>query len=336
MPISSALGSSALLPGGLGFRNIIMNGDMRINQRNATITSSGYSVDRWYFFKYGGSAMSVAQSTDAPAGFTNSIRMTATVGIAAGTAAANYFEHRIEGSNTAFLAYGTSEAKQLTLSFWVRSAATGTHSIAFSNSAENRKYITTYTVNTTNTWEYKIITLPGDSSGTWLNNTGIGLRVYFPAQVGTDQQTSTVNSWFTDSSAIVIGASGTVDATDATNDIFAITGVQLEQNYQATSFEQRPISIELQLCQRYYEVQKSTEYLKHVTGTATTFIGTRPFVVQKLYTPSASFTVNGYSVNSRSFAVIDNSVFYHGGTVSSGSSTGTYYDDLTIRFTAEL
>jgi hypothetical protein len=233
-------------------RNLIINGDMLINQRNATITGAGYSVDRWYFFKFGGSAMSVAQSTDAPTGFTNSLRMTATLGLAAGTSSANYFEHRIEGNNVAFLAYGTSEAKQLSLSFWVRSAATGTHSVAFGNNSEDRKYITTYTVNAVNTWEYKTVTLPGDSSGTWLKDNGTGLRVYFPVQIGSEQQTSTVNSWFSDSTGIILGATGTVDALDTTNDIFAITGVQLEANSQATPFEQRPYGIELALCQRYY------------------------------------------------------------------------------------
>lgn len=252
MGISAGLGSSALLPAGLGFRNVLINGNMVVNQRNTAVTSTGYVVDRWSIESGGGSASkSVAQSTDAPAGYTNSLKATCTSGASGNTL---FFSQRVEGYNSAFLGWGASGAKQVTLSFWVKSSLTGTYSVALHNSSRARVYVATYSINSADTWEYKTITIQGDATGTWEKTTSVGMHVLFC--FGTSSggyQTSTLNQWFAgDGMSIPIGPSTVPDVMATTNNAFAITGVQLEQNYQATPFEQRPYGTELALCQRYY------------------------------------------------------------------------------------
>lgn len=257
MGISAGLGSSALLPAGLGFRNILINGNMVVNQRNTAVTSTGYVVDRWSIESGGGSASkSVAQSTDAPAGYTNSLKATCTTGASGNTL---FFSQKVEGYNAAFLGWGASGAKQVTISFWVKSSLTGTYSVALHNPTRARIYVATYSISSANTWEYKTITVQGDSSGTWETTTSTGIQVMFC--FGTSSggyQTSTLNQWFAgDGMSIPIGPSTVPDVMATTNNAFAITGVQLEQNYQATPFEQRPYGTELALCQRYYYRVKS-------------------------------------------------------------------------------
>ncbi len=248
MPISSALGSSALLPAGLGFRNKIINGDMRINQRGASTSSTnvGYLVDRWVMYA-GSNLTSLNTSTDAPAGFTNSIYAETTT--ASGPASYHGIVQQIEGNNIADLGFGTAWAKPVVISFWVKSTKTGVANFSFANNGNLRTFTTTYTIDVANTWEKKIIYINGDTSGTWLTTNGMGLRLWWDLGSTTSYNT-TVNTWVgTDS---IRTSSQTHNLTATLNARLYLTGVQLEQNYQPTPFEQRPIGVELELCQRYY------------------------------------------------------------------------------------
>jgi hypothetical protein len=252
MGISSSLGSSALLPAGLGFRNVIINGDMRVHQRGGTTTvttANGYNVDRWYGYSSG--TFTMQQSTDVPISesFSNSVLLTCTVAdasIAAGDF--NSISQRIEGHASASIGYGTSN-KTNVLSFWVKSSLTGTYCVSFRNNAVNRSYVAEYTINSADTWEKKVIYLTSDIVGTWEKTNGIGVRLDFSLAMGTNFHT-TPNVWasgsFTSTSNQVNWMSSSSSRT------FYLTGVQLEQNYQPTPFEQRPIGVELALCQRYY------------------------------------------------------------------------------------
>lgn len=257
MPISSLLGSSALLPAGLGFRNMVINGAMVIDQRysgsSVTPTATQYVVDRWEYQTSVASKMTVGQNLNSatpPAGFSRYLG--AQTGAAANVTVAGgdfyCINHKIEGFNTAQLAWGTASAKPAVLSFWVRSSVTGTHGVAFRNSNGTRSYPITYTINTANTWEYKTLQIPGDTSGTWTTDSTSGVIITFNLGMGSGYS-GPAGAWAGANYAAPTGAVKVVETNSAT---FQLTGVQLEQNVQPTPFEQRPFGIELSLCQRYY------------------------------------------------------------------------------------
>ena len=253
-------------PSGFGFKNRIINGDMRIDQRNAgaSVTISGasiFGVDRFQTRVVGGGAIAMQRSAVAPAGFVNSELLTVTT---ADTSIATTDEckltHVVEGFNIADLGWGTANGQAITLSFWVRSSITGTYTVAMQNSAENRSYPATYTINTANTWEQKVIAVPGDTSGTWLVDNSIGMRVSWSLGSGATYN-GTANSWNASDARATSGQTQWIGTTGAT---FYITGVQLEKGSTATAFDYRDYGRELIMCQRYYFKQgnSNAQYLQ--------------------------------------------------------------------------
>ena len=236
-----------------GFRNRIINGDMRIDQRNAgaAVTANpAFPVDRFAVGEDTAGAYSAQQDSSAPAGFVNSLKFTTTTADTSIAAAdISFVRQFVEGTNVSDLAWGSANAKTVTLSFWVRSSLTGTFGGAIVNSAYNRSYPFTYTISVADTWEYKTVTIPGDTSGTWLTTTGIGLRIYWDMGTGTDN-TGTADAWV---GAGNVGVDGTVAVIGTLNATWYITGVQLEAGSVATPFERRPYGTELQLAMRYFE-----------------------------------------------------------------------------------
>jgi hypothetical protein len=237
-----------------GFRNRIINGDMRIAQRGtAALTASGdnqYPVDRFGSQKIGISsgAYTIQQSSTTPTGFKNSVVVTVTSsGSVSGTDRATFFQF-IEGNNVADFDWGTANAKTVTLSFWVRSSLTGTFGGAVNNADVNRSYPFTYSISTADTWEYKTVTIAGDTTGTWGTTTGVGIRIYFGIGVGPDRS-GTAGTWAGADYRSATGATNIIGTNGAT---WYITGVQLEVGSVATPFERRPYGTELALCQRYY------------------------------------------------------------------------------------
>jgi hypothetical protein len=261
--------STASLNGGplAGTRNRIINGDMRIDQRNAgaSVTAlDSYAVDRW---QYEGSQTSKftlqqnAGSVTPPAGFINYYGATSSSAYSVTASDFFFIGQRIEGFNVDDFALGTVNAKIVTLSFWVRSSLTGTFGGALSNSAGNRSYPFSYSISTANTWEQKSITIAGDTSGTWVTNSGLGLRVRFSLGAGSTYS-STAGAWAGTNYISATGATSVVGTNGAT---FYITGVQLESGAVATPFEQRPIGTELALCQRYFQVLRSLRLSGYTT-----------------------------------------------------------------------
>jgi len=242
-----------------GFVNRIINGDMRIDQRNAgasvTLTSGGiYTVDRFIGFEDTDGAMTAQQDSSAPAGFVNSVKLTTTTADASlGATQFAIYRQSIEGTNVADLAWGTASAKTVTLSFWVRSSLTGTFGGALFNSAFNRSYPFTYTISVADTWEYKTITVAGDTTGTWLTTNGIGINVGFGLGSGSTYS-GTAGNW---GAAGYITATGAVSVIGTLNATWQVTGVQFEVGSVATPFERRPFGAELALCYRYYYKQKA-------------------------------------------------------------------------------
>jgi hypothetical protein len=234
-------------------KNKIMNGAMTIDQRNAgaaVTTTSGYTLDRWRVYEQSAGAMSFQQVADAPDDFKYSLKATTTTADASVDASDyNVVLQRIEGTSVSDLNYGTSAAKTTTLSFHVKSSLTGTFGGSFRNNGGDRSYPFTYTISSANTWEKKTITIAGDTTGTWLNTTGMGLQVNFGLGVGTTY-TGTSGAWV---GAGNFSADSSVNVISTLNATWQVTGVQLEVGDTATEFEHRPYGIELGLCQRYYQ-----------------------------------------------------------------------------------
>jgi len=234
-----------------GFRNRIINGDMRIAQRGTgAFTASGdFPVDRFFVNNATDGAFSAQQDSSAPVGFVNSVKLTTTTADASLGATQYYiFRHKIEGLNTADLMWGTANAKTITLSFWVRSSLTGTFGGVLANSGQGRIYPFTYTISAADTWEQKSLTIAGDTTGTWLTTNGTGIEVVFGLGVGTDYS-GTAGSW---SGTFALSATGATSVIGTLNATWFITGVQLEVGSVATPFERRPFGTELALCQRYF------------------------------------------------------------------------------------
>lgn len=234
-----------------GFKNRIINGNMVINQRawSGTITTdSTYTLDRWVARNDLTSKMSVTQSSDAPAGFSYSLLVTSL----ANTTSPNYYfmSQYVEGFNAADLAWGTSSAKTITISFWVKSSLTGTFGGSVLNSGETRCYPFTYTISSANTWTQASVTIPGDTTGTWVGATnGVAMRVSLEVGIGSSLS-SPAGAWTSTSSQY--GATGATNVLATNGATIQWTGVQLEVGTTATNFDFRSYGTELALCQRYY------------------------------------------------------------------------------------
>jgi hypothetical protein len=243
-------------------KNRIINGAMVIDQRNAGAsigTASGtstYTLDRWLAVFTQNSKFTLQQnagSVTPPVGFANYIGITTT---SAYTGSGDIFNigQNIEGFNFD-LGWGTANAKTITISFWVRSSLTGTFGGALQNSALNRSYPFTFTISVADTWEYKTITVAGDTSGTWVGATnGIGLRLWVNLGCGSTYS-GTAGAWASADYRSATGATSVIANASAT---LYLTGVQLEVGSTATSFDYRPYTTELQLCQRYLPAFRAT------------------------------------------------------------------------------
>jgi len=236
-------------------KNRIINGDFRISQYNGssstTPTSSAFVIDRWRLIVSASSKLSVQQnagSVTPPAGFTNYLGLTslATTTVASGDEYVLY--QKIEGFNTADLAWGTANAKSVTLSFQVYSSLTGTFGGAINNSDQSRSYPFSYSIPVANTWTSISVTVAGDTTGTWLTTNNTGIIVRFGLGVGSTYS-GTAGSWSGNAYDSTTGAVSVVGTNGAT---FYITGVQLEIGTSATPFERRLYNQELANCQRYY------------------------------------------------------------------------------------
>lgn len=238
-----------------GFKNRIINGAMTIDQRNAGAASAntinGYFLDRWTV-EQSVTGKIIAQqnagSVTPPVGFTNYLGITSQSAYTLLSGDYYSISQNIEGFNVSDLGWGTANAKTVTLSFQVYSSLTGTFSGDLKNGAANRSYPFTYSIPVANTWTTINVTIAGDTSGTWITNNGLGLRVQLSLGAGSTFS-GTAGAW---ASANYLGATGATSVVGTSGATFYITGVQFEVGSTATSFDYRPYTTELQLCQRYY------------------------------------------------------------------------------------
>jgi hypothetical protein len=242
-----------------GMRNRFINGDFRVDQRNkgsavsVPISSSAvYPVDRWFVQNLGGGGAFTAQrSTDAPAGFTNSLSITtsSTASISAGDS--RILAHYFEGNLLYDTDFGLATASAITLTFRVKSSLAGTFSACFSNADLTRIYGFTFVINAANTWETKSIVIPGDVSGTWAKDENWGARLQINLGSGNDMLQSSAGAW--QSTGNGRGVVGGVSLISTASAYLRIAGCQLEAGNSSTPFERRAFGYELFLCQRYYE-----------------------------------------------------------------------------------
>lgn len=241
----------------LGSRNKIMNGSMIIAQRGTSFASltgaNSYTLDRWYYGGSGSGVVTVSQNSDVPSSaseFQYSLRIAVTTAdTSIGTGDFSAIRQLIEGFQVRDLI-----GRTFTLSFWVRSTKTGTHCVSFRNGGSNRSWVSEYTINAADTWEFKSVTVTGGliTAGSWYWTSDVGLQVTWALANSSANQTSMTSSWQTGN---YISTGNQVNCLDSTSNIFAITGVQLEAGSSYTPFEHRHYALELTLAQRYYETQ---------------------------------------------------------------------------------
>jgi hypothetical protein len=328
----------------LGFRNRIINGDMRIDQRRAgasvTITDTAnftYTIDRWAAYGNNASKFSVQQVTDAPSTFVNSLKVTSLATTSLGSSDQYSISQQIEGLNVADLAWGTANAKTITLSFWVRSSLTGTFGGVVTNSALNRAYGFTYAISAADTWEQKSITIAGDTTGTWLTTNGVGIRVYWGLGVGTTLSLG-AGSWTAGGYRSVTGATSVVGTNGAT---LNITGVQLEVGSVATPFERRDYGRELAMCQRYYEVFGDTFLSMYFESNAVAgsfaVTGNLAFATQKRATPTMSTSGSFNTLNTTGSLTFYSSVSNFGAFyLTAGAGRAYWYNDSGGKIIASI
>src|SRR6185437_15811214 len=228
--------SSASTYLGVG-RNRFNNGEMIIDQQNGgnlvTVNNSGvrfWSVDgNWFGSGQPSNGVFTLQrqsATPAP-GFTNYLRIQTTTADASISGQFYILRTLWEGLATRDFLWGSASAKTVTLSFWVRGSITGTYSMALTNGTASRFYVATYTINSANTWEKKIITIPGDTTGTWVSDNTQNLLLTIPIGVAAFRQTGTTNQWVT-SGTELDQATGAVNIIQTLNATLDFTGMQLE------------------------------------------------------------------------------------------------------------
>jgi hypothetical protein len=344
MAISSVLGSSALLPAGLGFRNVLINGAMQIAQRSTSVSSitSGETyrtLDR-FVSAYGTTGTwTESQSTDAPPGFGNSIKFQCTTANAS-LSSNSYliWGQNIEGQNIQQFAKGTSSAKPFALSFWVKAFQTGTYVAELYDNTNSRQVTKTFTINASATWEYKTIQFPADATGAFANSNANALSLLFWLVAGTTFTSGTATGSWAAASNGNRAAGLTVNGASSTSNYFQFTGLQLEQNYQPTPFEQRPIGVELALCLRYYS-NMGYDTSNFVDG----YQINTAYITQWIKLPqqmrvkptSVSLTLGGVSNTSghAAFAISPDYIQVYGSPVTTGRG---YYYIAGITASAEL
>jgi hypothetical protein len=235
--------------------NRLINGDMHIDQRGVASGGGGtafsYTVDRWI---YSGSQPTkgtwTRSSTTMPGGFPYYLQFTSSSAYALLTSDYFQFYQFIEADFISDFMWGTLSAQPVTLSFWVFSFLTGTFGGSLSNGTTTRCYPFTYSIPAANTWTKIVITIPGDTTGTWmLSGNGAGVGVHFDLGSGATYR-GPANAW---AGTNYVGATGTVSVVSTNGAFLLFTGVKLEIGNVATSYNRQSLAKSMADCQRYYQ-----------------------------------------------------------------------------------
>jgi len=324
-------------------KNIIINGDMSIAQRSASVSSitsdnAIHTLDRYRTRLTTLGTWTQSQSTTVPSGqgFATSLKMDCTSADASPAAGDRLFiTQRIEGQNLQYLKKGTSNAQSLTLSFWVRSNKTGTYICELYDQNNSRHINKSYTISVADTWEKKTITYDGDTTGAFTNDNGNSLECAWWLGAGTTYTSGTLQtSWGSGTNAN--RAVGQVNLADSTSNDWYITGVQLEAGSVASDFEFLPVDVNLQRCQRYY-YRINPNSTSGSIGSAAYYISTAVFTMLEFPTsmrtsPSLELATgtNYYNINRNG----DNDQFNDFSLNTSNIDSAHLYTDSNVSSTA--
>ena len=243
-----------------GRRNIVINGAMQVAQRGTSATglgsgTTGYvALDRFRLEKADSptARYTMTQDSNAPTGFNNSMKVAVTTAdTSVGADVHQYIDQFIEAQNLQQLAYGTSSAERITLSFYVKCSTAQTFALDLVNEDNSRYFNTTYTVSSADTWERKIITFPADTASGFNNDNGRGLRVRWTLVAGSNLTDGSVSTAWSGTQHIATNHANTW--VGATSRAWQLTGVQLEVGSQVTPFEHQSVGETLALAQRYFQ-----------------------------------------------------------------------------------
>jgi len=248
-------------------RNIIINGAMQVSQRGTSFTpgntATPYTLDRMQSSNSHDGAVTITQSSTAPDGFANSLKVdvtTADTSLASGQY--GQILYKPEAQDLQQLAFGTSGAKDSILSFYVRSNKTGNYGVAVLQNDNSSKQVSfQYTINSANTWERKTFLIPGDTSGVINNDNGRGFDIHIGLASGTQYTSGSLRSSFTTFADADLYAGQEVNLLDSTSNEWYITGVQLEVGSVATDFEHRTYQDEIKRCMRYFQKIFNTQII---------------------------------------------------------------------------
>jgi hypothetical protein len=345
-----AIDSSGVVTGGLPSpnRNLLYNGAMQVAQRgtsSTTVTSGYFTADRWYWNQSGSGADGITRAesieSDAPSGsgFRKSLKVLITAGASISAGTLGVIQQSLEGQDVQRIAKGTSDAQQLTLSFWVKSNVTGTYICELTDADNTRSVSASYSVSASGTWEKKTITFPADTTGAFDNDNALSLTAGFWLYAGTTYTSGTLaTTWASTTSAN--RAVGQTSLAAATNNYWQITGVQLEVGPTATGFEFKSYGTELAECQRYYVKIQDAEYIRFGIGFSHSTTAGRvlvPLPVTMRATPSSmdtSGTAANYAVSHGSDSLTALSAVPSLGTNTSGKDRVTVQYSVSSGLTA--
>ena len=326
------------------FRNIIINGDMSIAQRGtstSSITGNGYhTIDRFQTINTSLGTWTQSQSTDVPSGqgFAKSLKMDCTTADAS-PASSDLLQLRtaFEGQNLQYLNFGTSSAKSLTLSFWVKSNKTGTYTMVFFHRDATKQFSKSYTISSANTWEKKTITVVGNTANGIDNDNAKSFDIWFNLGAGSNFTSGSLSSsWEAETEANY--AVGQVNLADSTSNYINFTGVQLEAGTTASDFEFLPVDVNRERCLRYFIALLYIGASGYATGAGQTAraITTVGYPVHMRASPTRNVTNNSGS-NVHSDSAFASSANEMGGlyTRKSAASGGLYWS-ANLELDAEL
>jgi hypothetical protein len=283
------------------FRNIGINGAMRIDQRNAGLpvaASNGtFVADRWHFSGADANTFETQQnptSISPPKGFESHLGLI--VKHARTLNAGDWFNivQIIEADRLAYTGFGTPKAHALTLSFWVRSSIIGLHSGGLANANSTRSLPFVFEIATANTWEHKAVCIPGDTMGDWnTEGCGKGMALVFNL-AAMPPNLAPAGSWIDGNHICAEGAVSVAGTAGAT---FCLTGVQLEVGTKASAFETLAHDDELALCRRYFERLGESRELTAIgdsfSSGDSTILANIPFRAEKRSAPTVDLQDDG-------------------------------------------